>query len=567
MYNEITVIGSLPVRRELLSFYPDTFPGAGPPVAFAPGPEISLDQTTPLSSAALYYQEETKYSRTTIHRFRSLDYSKKPPQFKDFQSDSTISLVPFLPFTHIPFTRTPIPTPPPQPPSAWGLADLSRLLFFSYGVTAIMDSPKMEKTYMRAAPSAGGLYPAEIYLAIWDQPFMADGIYHYQGKEHHLVPVYEGSFREKLAASFLHAPALEEAGFLLIVSGIYERSSWRYGERGYRRILLDAGHLVANISLMARETGFSAYPLSGFQDAFLNSLLFWGDQTEVALTGLAMVYEDLSFDPIPCKPFLPSPPHPAYSPPEIPETGDLFRDLHRLSAIGPEPYIPSQTALPGDDDYDPTVLPISRFAPQRDPVLLSSHEADLSETISRDLLTRRSARHFTGDPLPFDDLSALLSYGYGLSPSSSVESPSPPTFYGRTLFSSYLVVHSVDSLLPGLYHFAPETRSLTLLRRGNMAEIACEFSLGQDLVRDASCVIIQAADLSKLVSRYGNRIYRTLHMDVGIIGERINLAAVRTDHGASGIGGFFDDEIAEFLGLPTSTAILYVTVMGMVPKP
>ena len=124
-----------------------------------PEPEMSLDQTTPLSSAAAYYQEETKYSRTTIHRFRSLDYSKKPPQFKDFQSESPISLVPFLPFTHIPFTRTPIPTPSPQPPTPWGLADLSRLLFFSYGVTAIMDSPKIDKTYMRersASPQGVG---------------------------------------------------------------------------------------------------------------------------------------------------------------------------------------------------------------------------------------------------------------------------------------------------------------------------------------------------------------------------------------------------------------------------
>ncbi len=539
----------------------------GRPSPFTPEPEISLDQTTPLSSAAVYYQEETKYSRTTIHRFRSLDYSKKPPQFKDFQSESPISLVPFLPFTHIPFTRTPIPTPLPQPPTPWGLADLSRLLFFSYGVTAIMDSPKIDKTYMRAAPSAGGLYPAEIYLAIWDQPFMADGIYHYQGKEHHLVPVYEGSFREKLNACFLHAPALLDASFLILVSGIYERSSWRYGERGYRRILLDAGHLVANLELMAQETGFMAYPLSGFQDAFLNSLLFLGDQTEVALTGLAMVFEDLSFEPIPCKPFLPSPPHPAYSPPELPETGDLFRDLHRLSSIGPDPFIPSQEALPGDDDYDPTVLPVSRFAPQRDPVLLGPGGVDLSDNISRDLLTRRSARHFSGEPLPFDDLSTILSYGYNLSPDLLPDPTVPPLFFGRSLFSSYLVVHSVDGLLPGLYHFAPETRALSLLRRGNMAEIACEFSLGQDLVRDASCVLIHAADLPRLVARYGNRIYRTLHMDTGIIGERINLASVRLDRGSSGIGGFFDDEIAEFLGLPTTTAILYLTVIGMIPKP
>ena len=56
-------------------------------------------------------------------------------------------------------------------------------------------------------------------------------------------------------------------------------------------------------------------------------------------------------------------------------------------------------------------------------------------------------------------------------------------------------------------------------------------------------------------------------MDTGIIGERINLASVRLDRGSSGIGGFFDDEIAEFLGLPTTTAILYLTVIGMIPKP
>ena len=98
-----------------------------------------------------------------------------------------------------------------------------------------------------------------------------------------------------------------------------------------------------------------------------------------------------------------------------------------------------------------------------------------------------------------------------------------------------------------------------------MAEIACEFSLGQDLARDASCLLIQVANLPRLVERYGNRIYRTLHLDVGIIGERLNLGAVHMGHGASGIGGFFDDEIAEFLGLPASSAVLYLTVLGAVP--
>jgi SagB-type dehydrogenase family enzyme len=303
------------------------------------------------ASCAEYYHEETKYDRATIHRFRSLDYSKKPAPFKDYQSDNPISLLPFLPFSYIPFSRTPLPTAPPQPSFPWGLAELSRILFFSYGVTAIMDSPKIEKTYMRAAPSAGGLYPAEIYIVTRDLPFLNDGIYHYQSKEHHLVPLYEGAFWDKISSYFLHQPVLNDGGFLILVSGMYERSSWRYGERGYRRILLDSGHLLGNLSLMGREAGFLPFPMSGFQDKALNSLLFLGDANEVCMYGLAMVHAESSFDPIPSTPFTPSPGHPPYTPPDTPEVGEIFRDLHRLASIGSEHVSPLSWS--DEADYDP----------------------------------------------------------------------------------------------------------------------------------------------------------------------------------------------------------------------
>lgn len=520
--------------------------------------------TKPLTSCAEYYHEDTKYDRNTIHRFRSLDYSKKPDPFKDYQADNPISLLPFLPFSYIPFSRTPLPPAPPQPSSPWGLAEISRILFFSYGVTAIMDSPKIEKTYMRAAPSAGGLYPAEIYLVTRDLPFLNDGIYHYQSREHHLVPLYEGFFWDKISSYFLHQPVLSDAGFFILVSGMYERSSWRYGERGYRRILLDSGHLLANLSLVGQEAGFLPFPISGFQDKALNSLLFLGDHNEACLSGLAMVHAESSFDPIPSTPFSPSPAHPPYTPPDTPEVGEIFRDFHRLSSIGAE-HLPPLSWTDGEE-FEPLVLSTSRFTPQREPIPLADQQIDFGDNLTRTLLTRRSARQLSGEPLPFTDLSALLSFGYNLVSESETDPAAPPVFFARDLFSSYLVVHSVDVLMPGLYHFSPTSRELTLLRRGNMSEITCEFSLGQDLGRDASCVLIQVANLPKLVERYGNRIYRTLHMDSGIIGERLNLGAVHMGHGASGIGGFFDDEVAEFLGVPTSSAILYVTVLGTVSR-
>lgn len=81
--------------------------------------------------------------------------------------------------------------------------------------------------------------------------------------------------------------------------------------------------------------------------------------------------------------------------------------------------------------------------------------------------------------------------------------------------------------------------------------------------RDAAALVFHTADLGAAVSRYGDRAYRYLHMDAGQLGQRLNLAAIQLDLGVSGIGGFFDDQVNEVLGIPDDEAVLYVTTLGV----
>jgi SagB-type dehydrogenase family enzyme len=75
-------------------------------------------------------------------------------------------------------------------------------------------------------------------------------------------------------------------------------------------------------------------------------------------------------------------------------------------------------------------------------------------------------------------------------------------------------------------------------------------------------VLFHTADLKTAIDTYGDRVYRYLHMDAGHLGQRLNLAAVRLGLGVSGIGGFFDDQVNEVLGIPEDEAVIYITTLG-----
>ncbi|MDC4205876.1 MAG: hypothetical protein MPW17_05520 [Candidatus Manganitrophus sp.] len=103
------------------------------------------------------YHEETKYHEARMGKFqRPLDWGAQPSPYKEYHSDKKIDLIPYLPFQNNPFTGEPLPPAKTQGGYPFGIAEISRLLYFTNGVTGILQYPTGQTLTLRAAPTAGG---------------------------------------------------------------------------------------------------------------------------------------------------------------------------------------------------------------------------------------------------------------------------------------------------------------------------------------------------------------------------------------------------------------------------
>jgi SagB-type dehydrogenase family enzyme len=145
---------------------------------------------------------------------------------------------------------------------------LSQLLFAAQGITA--------KTYgkpLRAAPSAGALYPFEIYIIANNVQDLPKGIYHYSVLEHNLEMVKSGDFRRQISNAGLDQRMLGDAGATFVLSAIFDRVCYKYGERGYRYVYIEAGHISQSIYLQAVSLGLGSVCVGAFSDEKVNKLI------------------------------------------------------------------------------------------------------------------------------------------------------------------------------------------------------------------------------------------------------------------------------------------------------
>ena len=140
------------------------------------------------------------------------------------------------------------------------LGRLARVLYFGYGVTGFAQTHTGTHLF-RAAPSAGALYPAEVYVVTQGIAGLADGLHNYAVRHHQLVPVIDGEFGAELERICLGHPAVRQARATIIVTANYFRSAWRYRERCYRRALLDTGHVLGNVCLYSPLERLLAIPI------------------------------------------------------------------------------------------------------------------------------------------------------------------------------------------------------------------------------------------------------------------------------------------------------------------
>lgn len=493
-------------------------------------------------SIAQYYHERTKYDPQTIaSKSKGLDWSQQPYPFKEYKIGQTFDLKPYL-------SRQTVP----QKGDFW--RRISRILGCSYGLTAkiaTMGSP----LYLRSAPSAGGLYPAEVYLISRGTEFLPAGLYSYQGQSHSLLLFWESDVWTNLQSACFWNPVLENTDIALVTSAIFYRSAWRYEDRAYRRIFLDTGHLLGNIELSASINDYRAHLIGGFNDSQMNELLYLDSEKEsvmtvIPLADLLNIRQNLP----PSTTALPSATTTLY--PKIAE-GELLNSLHRATIIATDEKIEANiTPSNWEDKYNfPFCLKVSVTSR---PVNWGEDLIDLEST----MLKRRSTRAYSGASLSLDELRALLHFTYQPQDYAGQNLDPNPDYFALDLLETFIAVSAVTGLEEGCYYYAPKAQELRQIRFKNFRQELHYLCLGQDLGRDAAAVVFHTADLSKAVAKYGDRVYRYLHADAGHLGQRLNLAAIHLGLGVSGIGGFFDDQVNEVLGIPSDEAVIYITTLG-----
>jgi len=499
-------------------------------------------------SIATYFHQRTKYDPATLaSKSGTLDWSQQPDPYKEYQIGVVRDLKPYLGMAD---------SVQNQPPDWLWWYRLSQLFLYSYGLTAKVPTVTGEIYYLRSAPSAGGLYPTEMYLVD------TTGLWHYQPRTHSLTQFWQDQqcWGNLADACFGH-PAFGVTHLGIVLTTIFYRSAWRYQDRAYRRVFLDAGHLIGNIELASALSDFRPHLIGGFADSLVNQLLFLDESQETAIAVIPL--QDLQTDLEITGSFgchtLPSPPsHPPHDIQEIAD-GELLYALHSATVIPPEPRISPYCPVTADQPADKYNFPFcAKFSTVTPPIHWGEDLEDLSTTILR----RRSTRAFSAGAIASSDLKSVLSFAYQPTDYVVQGLDGTPDYFDLSLIETFVAVVSVSGIEVGCYYYAPHAQELRQIRFKNFRKELHFLCLGQDLGRDASAVIFHTADLGKALDKHGDRCYRYLHMDAGHLGQKINLAAVQLGIGVSGIAGFFDDQVNEVLGIPPAEAVLYITTLG-----
>jgi SagB-type dehydrogenase family enzyme len=144
-------------------------------------------------------------------------------------------------------------------------SEIAQLLWAAQGITGIGGK--------RTAPSAGALYPLEIYCVIGEVEGISSGVYQYLPSSHQLQLILAGDVRGALYEAALNQSPVREAPVSLLITGIYQRTTAKYGERGERYVHLEAGHAAQNVYLQAESLNLGTVAIGAFEDERIKEIL------------------------------------------------------------------------------------------------------------------------------------------------------------------------------------------------------------------------------------------------------------------------------------------------------
>lgn len=144
-------------------------------------------------------------------------------------------------------------------------AELGQLLWAAQGITG--------PDGLRTAPSAGALYPLEVYVAVGEVSELPAGIYRYRPERHALAKVAVGDPRAALAAAAGGQACIEAAAVAIGLAAVYTRTTGKYGKRGIRYAHMEAGHVAQNVCLQAAVLGLGTVVVGAFDDREVERVL------------------------------------------------------------------------------------------------------------------------------------------------------------------------------------------------------------------------------------------------------------------------------------------------------
>jgi len=437
------------------------------------------------------------------------------------------------------------PTLPRDRESIPGLADLTRILYFSAGITKLKKYPGGE-TFFRAASCTGALYEFELYLVCGDLPDLPSGVYHFSPEDFSLRLLRSGDFRAVLASATAREEAIVQAPVTIICTGTYWRNAWKYRARTYRHFGWDNGTLLSNLLAVSTALGLHSRIVMGFVDSEVNGLLDLDQDREVAFSMVALGHTFTAVDPVQ----LQLPPL-NYDTVQLSEHEVTYPEMQKIHS---ESSLTSHEEVSHWRTLGPAVMPIGHTEESLEP----EAPRDLIEQV---ILRRASSRSFKRESITQNQLALILRSSTRGIEADFLSSPS------EQLNDLYLIVNAVDGLAPGSYFYRRDTGELELLKEGDFRGRAQYLGLQQALPGDASAAIFMLADLKPIFERLGNRGYRAVQMESGIIGGRLYLAAYAQRLGASGLT-FFDDAVSDFFSPHAAgKSAIFLVAIGRGMKP
>lgn len=537
--------------------------------------------TDPIDRVIRYHVQTKHHFNRYARSLGHLDWANQPDPFRRYEGATLISL-PLLKPDEEP--RSPayeaIYRQGAVPCQSVSLRTLSRFFELSLALSAWKKAGDMQWA-LRSNPSSGNLHPTEGYLVLpqLDGLDLKPGLYHYAPKEHglELRTEFDAGLVTRLLAPF---PA---QSFLIGLTSIHWRESWKYGERAFRYCNHDVGHAIGTARIAAATLGWNMALLDGVAQDSVAALLGI-DRTEDFIRAerehpdcLAVVWptggvkgETLEVE---CNA---EPAIPLFLDSEIVQklaAATWYGKANRLSRENPVPWDiiddVAAASWKSTNEHTSVAVPpsvISHVSP------FTSHEVLAGRLIRQ----RRSAVSFDGKTsITNTTFFQMLGRIMPAAELSQLDRPMPwDVLPWKPAIHLLLFVHRVDGLTPGLYVLVrdreklpllqqsmneeliwtpvlgcPETLPLYWLLEGDAKKAAIQISCHQDIAGDSAFSLGMLAEFEGCLREGGAWWYPRLFWEAGLLGQVLYLEAEAAGVRSTGIGCFFDDPVHEIVGI------------------